>query len=234
MCAPSVRRGAFRCDETLLSPPQNAGEEWGRQERYAFFARLAQAHGAKVATARACSDNAETVLFNLARGSAARGAAGIPPVRGPYVRPLLWAPRADASLAYLARCGVPHVTDATDDTDAYARNRIRHGVLPALERAHPGAARSVTRFAAEMSAVADSAGGTGWSAAGTGVRAPSCVFAGKYPGRLLCADVGCGARGRAAYGAGPAHRGRSAAAGDEPSSRGGRAFGKRRGCGAAL
>lgn len=116
-------------DETLLSPPQNAGEEWGRQERYAFFARLAQAHGAKVATAHTCSDNAETVLFNLARGSAARGAAGIPPVRGPYVRPLLWAQRADV-LAYLARCGVPHVTDATNDTDAYARNRIRHGVLP--------------------------------------------------------------------------------------------------------
>jgi len=61
-------------DETLLSPPENAGEEWGRQERYAFFARLAQAHGAKVATAHTCSDNAETVLFNLARGSAARGA----------------------------------------------------------------------------------------------------------------------------------------------------------------
>ena len=141
-------------DETLLSPPENAGEEWGRQERYAFFARLAQAHGAKVATAHTCSDNAETVLFNLARGSAARGAAGIPPVRGPYVRPLLWAQRADV-LAYLARCGVPHVTDATNDTDAYARNRIRHGVLPALERAHPGAARSITRFAAEMSAVAD-------------------------------------------------------------------------------
>ena len=50
-------------DETLLSPPENAGEEWGRQERYAFFARLAQAHGAKVATAHTCSDNAETVLF---------------------------------------------------------------------------------------------------------------------------------------------------------------------------
>ena len=38
-------------DETLLSPPENAGEEWGRQERYAFFARLAQALGAKDATA---------------------------------------------------------------------------------------------------------------------------------------------------------------------------------------
>ena len=123
-------------DETLLSPPENAGEEWGRQERYAFFARLAQAHGAKVATAHTCSDNAETVLFNLARGSAARGAAGIPPVRGPYVRPLLWAQRADV-LAYLARCGVPHVTDATNDTDAYARNRIRRQVVPVLRQLNP-------------------------------------------------------------------------------------------------
>ena len=168
-----------RCSRRL----ENAGEEWGRQERYVFFARLAQAHGAKVATAHTCSDNAETVLFNLARGSAARGAAGIPPVRGPYVRPLLWAQRADV-LAYLARCGVPHVTDATNDTDAYARNRIRHGVLPALERAHPGAARSITRFAAEMSAVADYLEEQAGSAAGTGVRAPSCVFAGKYPRTL--------------------------------------------------
>ena len=141
-------------DETRLSPPESAGEEWGRRERYAFFARLARERGAKVATAHTCSDNAETVLFNLARGSAARGAAGIPPVRGLYVRPLLWAQREDI-LAYLARCGVPYVTDATNDTDAYARNRIRHGALPALESAHPGAVRSIARFAAEMSAVAD-------------------------------------------------------------------------------
>ncbi|MFR1356308.1 MAG: tRNA lysidine(34) synthetase TilS [Ruthenibacterium lactatiformans] len=140
-------------DETLLSPPENAGEEWGRQERYAFFARLAQAHGAKVATAHTCSDNAETVLFNLARGSAARGAAGIPPVRGPYVRPLLWAQRADV-LAYLARCGVPHVTDATNDTDACPQPHPPRRAARSGARA-PGAARSITRFAAEMSAVAD-------------------------------------------------------------------------------
>ena len=85
-----------RCSRRLKTRARSGA--W--QERYAFFARLAQAHGAKVATAHTCSDNAETVLFDLARGSAARGAAGIPPVRGPYVRPLLWAQRADV-LAYL-------------------------------------------------------------------------------------------------------------------------------------
>ena len=71
-------------------------EEAGRNLRYAFLSETAEQIGAlRVATAHNRGDNAETVLFNLARGSAARGAAGIPPVRGPYVRPLLWAQRAD-------------------------------------------------------------------------------------------------------------------------------------------
>lgn len=141
-------------DEQRLSPPACPGEEWARNERYACFARLAQAHGAKVATAHTGSDNAETVLFRLARGSAARGAAGIPPVRGPYIRPLLWALRGEVE-AYLARHGVPFVTDATNETDVYARNRVRHAVLPALECVHPGAARNLMRFAAEMTLLAD-------------------------------------------------------------------------------
>lgn len=141
-------------DETRLTAPKNAGEAWGREQRYRFFARLAEQYGAKVATAHTADDNAETVLFRLARGASVRGAAGIPPVRDAFVRPLLWARRAQIE-AYLAQCGVPHVTDATNETDAYARNRIRHWVLPALEEAHPGARRSLTRFAAEMAELSE-------------------------------------------------------------------------------
>ncbi len=123
-------------DETLLSPPQNAGEEWGRQERYAFFARLAQAHGAKVATAHTCSDNAETVLLNLIRGTGLTGLSGIAPVRGIFVRPLLDTPRQEIE-DYLAGRGIPHVEDRTNTDPAHTRNRIRHEVLPLLRQLNP-------------------------------------------------------------------------------------------------
>lgn len=140
-------------DETKLTPPKHAGEAWGREQRYLFFARLARLHGAKVATAHTANDNAETVLFRLARGSSVRGAAGIPPVRDVYIRPLLWAQRAQIE-AYLAGCGAAYVTDATNETDLYARNRIRHGALPVLESAHPGAVQNLARFAGEMGELA--------------------------------------------------------------------------------
>ena len=135
--------------ETRLSPPPHASEDWARRKRYAFFEALAREQQAKIATAHTASDNAETVLFRLARGSAVRGAAGIPPVRGCCVRPLLWAQRADV-LSFLSQNGVPFVTDSTNLTDAYARNRVRHGVLPLLEEVHAGASRNLARFAEEM------------------------------------------------------------------------------------
>lgn len=141
-------------EETKLTPPKRAGEAWGREQRYLFFARLAHLYGAKVATAHTANDNAETVLFRLARGSSVRGAAGIPPVRDIYIRPLLWAQRAQVE-AYLACCGAAYVTDATNETDLYARNQIRHGALPVLESAHPGAVQNLARFAGEMAQLAD-------------------------------------------------------------------------------
>ncbi len=141
-------------DETKLNAPGHASEAWGREQRYLFFARLARQYGAKVATAHTENDNAETVLFRLARGSSVRGAAGIPPVRDVYIRPLLWAQRAQIE-AYLACCGAAFVTDATNKTDLYARNQIRHGALPVLENAHPGAVHNFARFAGEMAELAE-------------------------------------------------------------------------------
>ena len=141
-------------DETRLVPPKHASEEWGREQRYLFFARLAHLHGAKVATAHTANDNAETVLFRLARGCSTRGAAGIPPVRDVYIRPLLWAQRTQIE-AYLDGCGAAYVTDATNETDLYARNRIRHGALPVLESVHPGAVQNLVRFAGEMQELAE-------------------------------------------------------------------------------
>ena len=104
-----------------------------RQLRYAFLTDCAAAHGYDwIATAHTADDNAETLLLNLARGCGLRGLTGIPPQRGKLLRPMLDTTRAEAE-AYLAAHGIAHVDDSTNASDAYARNRIRHHAVPALE-----------------------------------------------------------------------------------------------------
>ena len=121
-------------------------ETAARELRYAFLERTAEAQGAGViATAHNLNDNAETILFRMARGTGLGGLAGIPARRGSIVRPLLKTPRRDIE-EYLAARSIPHVEDSTNaETDA-ARNRIRLDVLPALESIHPGAAAGIARM----------------------------------------------------------------------------------------
>ena len=121
-------------------------ETAAREMRYAFLERTAKEQGADViATAHNLNDNAETILFRMARGTGLRGLTGIPARRGRIVRPLLQTPRRDIE-EYLAARGIPHVEDSTNaETDA-ARNRIRLDVLPRLESIHPGAAAGIARM----------------------------------------------------------------------------------------
>ncbi len=106
-----------------------------------------------IATAHHLNDNAETVLFNLARGSGLAGLAGIADeeysatVPKPFkiIRPLIACPRAEIE-QYVAQNGIPYVDDETNFADDYTRNKIRHNVLPELERAVPGAAGAIYRF----------------------------------------------------------------------------------------
>ena len=121
-------------------------ETAARELRYAFLERTAAEQDADVvATAHSLNDNAETILFRMARGTGLRGLAGIPARRGSIVRPLLRTPRRDIE-EYLAARNIPHVEDSTNaETDA-ARNRIRLDVLPALESIHPGAAAGIARM----------------------------------------------------------------------------------------
>jgi len=107
-------------------------EEAGRELRYAFLEETAEKLRAqKIATAHNACDNAETLLLNLMRGAGTRGMGGIPPVRGRFIRPLLCVTR-DEIEAYLAERGLGYVTDSSNLEDDYMRNRVRHGVLPAL------------------------------------------------------------------------------------------------------
>ena len=106
-----------------------------------------------VATAHHLNDNAETVLFNLARGSALAGMEGITDedfgvlAGKPFklIRPLIACTRAEID-EYIAENSVPYVDDETNFKTDYTRNKIRHNVLPALEQAVPGAAKAIYRF----------------------------------------------------------------------------------------
>lgn len=100
-----------------------------RKARYAFLESVA---AAKVATAHTASDNTETFIINATRGTALKGLCGIPAVRGIFIRPLLYCTRSDIE-KYCKDNSLPFVTDSTNLSDDYTRNRIRHSVVPVLK-----------------------------------------------------------------------------------------------------
>ena len=125
-----------------------------RAARYAALVAAAARHGcAAVATGHTATDQAETVLMNLVRGSGLRGLGGMAPRRDlggvALVRPLLWATRAEVE-AEAAAHGWTWVEDPTNATGAYRRNRLRHTVLPLLEA--EGGPRTAARIAAAAAA----------------------------------------------------------------------------------
>jgi tRNA(Ile)-lysidine synthase len=110
-------------------------EAWARDQRRAASLAVAREMGAaRIATGHTLDDQAETVLMRVLSGAGAAGAAGIPPVLGPWVRPLLDVRRAETE----AFCRALHLRPRDDPTNRdprYLRNAIRLRGLPALERA---------------------------------------------------------------------------------------------------
>ena len=104
--------------------PDLTSENAGRKEAAAARVHIATAHHA--------DDNAETVLFNLFRGSGLTGLSGIAPVRGRIIRPLLWAQRSEIQ-AWLLQQGQDWVEDSTNQESEYSRNWLRNELLPAVE-----------------------------------------------------------------------------------------------------
>ncbi len=133
-------------------PDLRAGPALQRRARDARRAAAALVAGREgfdvVATGHTASDQAETVLFRLARGTGRDGAIGMSADRT-VVRPLLTVTR-DETRAWCRRHGVAFVDDPANDDPRYARSRVRHGLVPALRAVHPDAERAVTRFAELM------------------------------------------------------------------------------------
>jgi tRNA(Ile)-lysidine synthase len=124
-------------------------EAEARGARYRFLDEVsASVGGALVVTAHHADDQAETVLFRILRGTGRAGLVGIPARRGHYLRPLLELWRAELE-AYARRVRLTWREDPTNVSLRYARNALRHRVLPDIERlVAPGARRALVRLAA--------------------------------------------------------------------------------------
>ena len=124
-------------------------EEAARELRYGFLRKTARRVGAtKIATGHTLTDQAETVLMRIVRGTGLLGLGGIAPgPEGPLIRPLLEVERAETE-AYLRRRGIPFRTDETNLDRRILRNRIRLETLPAFARVDPSVARHLGRLAA--------------------------------------------------------------------------------------
>ncbi|MSR22294.1 MAG: tRNA lysidine(34) synthetase TilS [Gemmatimonadetes bacterium] len=142
-----------RADEVPTS------EAAARDVRYRFLEELRSRIGARwVVTAHHADDQVETVLFRLLRGTGIEGLRGIPEVREPGIlRPLLPFTRSELE-GHAARAHIQPREDPSNRSSRFARNRVRHGLLPHLERIHPGARGGVlriSRHAAEAAVLLD-------------------------------------------------------------------------------
>ncbi len=147
-CAELCERLAVALDVRRPVRPAETGnlQAWARDQRYAASTELARARGATVATGHTRSDQVETILYRLASSPSRRALLGMRPRDGILVRPLLQFTREETG-AYCTERELRWRDDATNDSDAYARNRIRRELVPALERAHPAAQVNVLALA---------------------------------------------------------------------------------------
>ncbi len=127
----------------------------GRNERYAFFGELSRMYSnVKIATAHTASDNLETVLFNLSRGTGADGLRGIPVRRGNIIRPLITVTREEVE-DFCSEHSLSYVTDSTNMQPIYSRNIIRASAVPALRKINPELEDAVLRMSMQMSHISE-------------------------------------------------------------------------------
>lgn len=136
-------------------------EEAGRypcETAYAADQKQGNSRQAVVAVAHHMEDNAETVLFQMLRGSGAKGLSGMHPVSVKngvtYIRPLLSATRAQIE-EYLKENGQAFVTDATNTDTAYSRNKLRHDVFPLLLQINDRAIEHINESAGQLAVMND-------------------------------------------------------------------------------
>lgn len=149
---------AFEARRVVLESTKSGVEAAARKLRYAALGALCRAHGVRLMlTAHHLDDQAETVLLQLLRGSGTAGLSGMdaanaaPELLGnpdlTMARPLLPVSRGELE-AYVAAHAIAYVEDESNTHPRYARNALRHQVMPALAQAFPGYQERFARSAA--------------------------------------------------------------------------------------
>ncbi len=127
----------YRLDIPALAKTSGKSlEETARDARYEKFSEYAAENGV-IATAHTLSDNAETVIFNMVRGTGIKGLCGIPPVRDNIIRPLSSVTREQVE-EFLCNIQQDFRTDSTNLSDDYTRNKIRHKIIPVMHDINNG------------------------------------------------------------------------------------------------
>jgi tRNA(Ile)-lysidine synthase len=121
--------------------PRGSVQAAARALRYDFLERARGQAGARVvALAHTADDVVEGAVLHLMRGCGLAGLRGMPASRGAFIRPILGVWRREV-LDFLNRRGIASLEDPANTNTAFARTRIRHEILPALERDRPGIVR---------------------------------------------------------------------------------------------
>jgi tRNA(Ile)-lysidine synthase len=139
----------FMRTRVIVDPGGNL-QARARTERWNALRQAAARVGAdRIATGHHADDRAETLIMRILRGTGVRGLAVMPPQDGDRVRPMLRAHRSDID-AHVARHRIPYSMDPSNKSPRFLRARVRHELLPALERLSPRAVEHLCALAAEL------------------------------------------------------------------------------------
>lgn len=121
-------------------------EEYSRMARYDFFNTI---ECDKIATAHNLTDNIETLLFRLARGTGLKGACSIPAVRGKIIRPFIEVSSGEIR-KWCNDNNIPYRVDCTNSDSAYSRNLIRLEILPLFEKLNANYQDNIESFISDV------------------------------------------------------------------------------------
>jgi tRNA(Ile)-lysidine synthase len=144
-CAAGCERLGVQLDVRRPRRPEAGNlQGWARDVRYGEAALLAD--GSDVAAGHTATDQVETILYRLASSPSRRALLGMRPREGHLIRPLLRFTRAETE-AYCVERGLQWREDVSNESAAFARNRVRGALVPVLRQIHPAAERNVLALA---------------------------------------------------------------------------------------